>query len=139
MKVYSSTLCRMTAALQAEHSPRRAHSPLRLGIPARLLCLDGQRWVTLIDLSQGSARIALGAPGKVSGGLLRWLGFEAFGDPVWQVGDELALHFDAPIDPAWLVETRQRARVELDRDLHTGQAPGRPRVGSRTMESGTER
>ena len=59
---------------------------------------------------------------KISGGLLRWLGFEAFGDPAWQIGDELALHFDEPIDAAWLIETRQRAPVELDH-----QAPRPPR------------
>ena len=107
----------MIATEQTDHQPRRAFSRLRLGIPARLLSLDGQQWVTLVDLSQSGARVALDSTSKISGGLLRWLGFEAFGDPAWQVGDELALHFDEPIEPRWLFETRQRAPVELNTEL----------------------
>lgn len=113
----------MALALQVDHIPRRAHSRLRLGIPARLLTLEGQQWVTLIDLSQSGARIALETPRKVvGGGLLRWLGYETFGDPAWQCGEELALHFDVPIDPAWLIETRRRAPGELDHKGHTRHA-----------------
>jgi hypothetical protein len=86
---------------------------------ARLLTLEGEQWVTLVDLSQSGARVVLGASDKVSaGGLLRWLGYEAFGDPAWQFGDELALHFDEPIKADWLLETRRRAPVELSRDRH---------------------
>jgi len=107
-----------SAALQAEHQPRRAYARLRLGVMARLLTLDGEQWVTLVDLSQSGARVVLGGSGKVTGGLLRWLGYEAFGDPVWQFGDELALHFDEPIDSNWLLETRRRAPVELSRDRY---------------------
>lgn len=112
----------MAQALQIEHTPRRAYSRLRLGVAARLLTLDGEQWVTLVDLSQSGARVVLGASGKVSGGLLRWLGFEAFGDPAWQARDQLALHFDEPIDAAWLLETRQRAPLELDYEIHTRRA-----------------
>lgn len=89
---------------------------------ARLLTLEGEQWVTLVDLSQGGARVVLGASGKVTGGLLRWLGYEAFGDPVWQFGDELALHFDEPIEAACLIETRRRAPVELDYQVNTRRA-----------------
>lgn len=127
----------MTAVLQIGHKPRRAHSRLRLGIPARLLTLEGQQWVTLVDLSQSGARIVLGTSGKVSGGLLRWLGFEAFGDPAWQAGEELALHFDQPIELDWLIETRQRAPGEVNRDLHARSA-AREFVGGRA-NFGTER
>lgn len=127
----------MTAVLQIGHKPRRVHSRLRLGIPARLLTLEGQQWVTLVDLSQSGARIVLGTSGKVSGGLLRWLGFEAFGDPAWQAGEELALHFDEPIELDWLIETRQRASVELNRDIRTRDA-AREWVSGRAR-SGTER
>ena len=127
----------MTVALQTEHQPRRAYSRLRLGIPARLLSLEGLQWVTLVDLSQSGARLTLGARGKITGGLLSWLGFEAFGDPAWQADDELALHFDEPIAPAWLVETRRRAPVELDCNLHTRHA-AREWVSGR-MAFGTER
>ena len=106
-----------SAALQIEHQPRRGYARLRLGVMARLLTLEGEQWVTLVDLSQSGARVVLGDAGKVhGGGLLRWLGYEAFGDPAWQCGDELALHFDEPIDAAWLLETRRRAPVELSRD-----------------------
>src|SRR5688500_14752441 len=95
MQDLSSSLRSMaSAALQAEHQPRRGFPRLRLGVMARLLTLEGEQWVTLVDLSQSGARVVLGASGKVTGGLLRWLGYEAFGDPVWQFGDELALHFD---------------------------------------------
>jgi hypothetical protein len=137
MKAYSPNLRGMTAAVQVEHVPRRTHSRLRLGIPARLLTLEGQQWVTLVDLSQSGARIVLGASGKVSGGLLRWLGFEAFGDPAWQAGEELALHFDEPIELGWLIETRQRAPVEVNRDVHARGA-AREWVSGRTA-FGTER
>ena len=112
----------MNGALHSDHQPRRAFSRLRLGIPARLLSLDGQQWVTLVDLSQSGARVVLDSTSRISGGLLRWLGFEAFGDPAWQVRNELALHFDEPIEPAWLFETRQRAPVELDTELHARDA-----------------
>jgi hypothetical protein len=107
-----------SAALQTEHQPRRAHARLRLGVMARLLTLEGEQWVTLVDLSQSGARVVLGNSGKVSGGLLRWLGYEAFGDLVWQFGDELALQFDEPIDAAWLIDTRRRAPAELDHQVH---------------------
>lgn len=113
----------MTRALQVDHIPRRAHSRLRLGIPARLLTLEGQQWVTLVDLSQSGARIVLEASRYVgSGGLLRWLGYEAFGDAAWQCGEELALRFDEPVDPAWLIETRRRAPAELDQNGHVRRA-----------------
>lgn len=105
---------RMTAALATHHAPRRSHSRLRLGIPARLLSLDGQQAVTLVDLSQSGAQLRLLVPGRISGGLLGWLGFEAFGDTAWQIGDRLALSFDAPIELPWVVATRQRAPVELE-------------------------
>ncbi len=133
---HTRNLVCMTIALQAEHQPRRAYSRLRLGIPARLLTLDGQQYVTLVDLSQSGARILLEASGKVTGGLLRWLGFETFGDPAWQTGGELALHFDEPIEAAWLIETRRRAPVELDCELLARQAArewvsGRPEFGTK--------
>jgi hypothetical protein len=137
MKAYWPTLRGMTAVLQIGHKPRRAYSRLRLGIPARLLTLEGQQWVTLVDLSQTGARIVLGASGKVSGGLLRWLGFEAFGDPAWQAGEELALHFDEQIELDWLIETRQRAAVEVNGDLHARRA-AREWVNGRAA-LGTER
>jgi hypothetical protein len=121
----------MIAAHDTAHQPRRAFSRLRLGIPARLLSLDGQQWVTLVDLSQSGARVVLDSTSRISGGLLRWLGFEAFGDPAWQVGEELALHFDEPIEPTWLFETRQRAPVELDHELHARDA-ARDFVSGRT-------
>jgi hypothetical protein len=113
----------MALAIQADHIPRRAHPRLRLGIPARLLTLDGQQWVTLVDLSQNGARVVLERPHTINGGgLLRWLGYEAFGDAAWQRGEELALHFEERIDLAWLIETRQRAPTELDHNLHTRRA-----------------
>lgn len=108
--------------IETEHKPRRSHARLRLGIPARLISLDGQQWVTLIDLSQSGARLVLKGTGKVSGGLLRWLDFEAFGDPAWQAGNELALQFDEPLCPRWLIETRQRAAYELNREVQTREA-----------------
>jgi hypothetical protein len=138
MQDYSSSLRRMaSAALQAEHQPRRTYARLRLGVMARLLTLDGEQWVTLIDLSQGGARVALGASGKVTGGLLRWLGYEAFGDPVWQAGDELALHFDEPIASDWLIETRRRAPAELDYEVYARRV-AREWVGGRAV-LGTDR
>lgn len=90
-----------------DHKPRRGHARLRVGIPAQLECFDGLKKVTLVDLSQGGARLVVGTTDRISGGVLRWLNFETFGETVRQRGEELAMRFDEPIDLDWVIATRQ--------------------------------
>ena len=128
----------MSAALQIDQKPRRAHSRLRLGIPARILSLDGLQRATLVDLSQSGARLQLDSPAKVGGGMLAWLGFETFGDAVWQVGDQMALHFDEPIPAAWVLATRQWAPTEQRAERLRTRDAAREWVGGRAA-LGSER
>lgn len=92
-----------------DQAPRRAHSRLRLGMPARLETLDGRQKVRLINLSQGGAHLIASQPGDIRQAVLTWLRFEAFGTVAWSEGDHIGLEFDEPLPMAVLIETRQRA------------------------------
>ncbi|MBO9517970.1 MAG: hypothetical protein J7493_07865 [Porphyrobacter sp.] len=80
------------------HRPRRQHSRLRLNMPATLATPEGEKRITLLNLSQGGARIRLSGDGRASGGVLKWMDNEAFGAGIWQRGPEMGLRFDDPID-----------------------------------------
>lgn len=86
--------------------PRRAKARLRLGIPAELITIHGRCQVTLLDLSETGARIQYDGE-RISDGVLKWLGYEAFGSVVRRDGHEIGLHFDTPIDHDWLLDTRE--------------------------------
>lgn len=96
------------------HTPRRAHSRLRLNIPAKLVTTDGPTGITLVNLSQGGARIHLHGAGRIYGGVLKWMDREVPVESVWQAGPEIGLRFSTPIEWDWVVATRhwQPARVE---------------------------
>ena len=125
----------MESESSKDQSPRRGYSRLRLGIAARLETIAGTQSVRLIDLSQNGARLILSQPGEIRDAVLTWLKFEAFGSVIWREGDQVGMHFDELVPIEQLLETRQRAPVELDRDLHARDAArdfvsGRARFGT---------
>ena len=83
---------------------------MQLCIPARLVAFDGNQRIQLDDLSASGARVRLLKPQAVSAGTLKWLGFEAFVQVVWQEGLRCGLGFEAAIPQEWLQETREFAR-----------------------------
>jgi hypothetical protein len=95
-----------SAAIDLDHKPRRGKARLRTGIPAALVTMDGRQDITLVDLSETGAGILVADPGHIAGGVLQWMGYEVYGAVVRRVGEDVGLQFDAPIDPAWVLETR---------------------------------
>lgn len=95
-----------SAAIDLDHKPRRAKARLRTGIPAALVTLNGRQEITLVDLSETGAGILVDDPGHIAGGVLQWMGYEVYGAVVRRVGQDVGLQFDAPIDPAWVLDTR---------------------------------
>lgn len=93
-------------AVSSDFHPRRGKARLRLGIPADLITVHGRHRVSLVDLSESGARLQCDSA-RISDGVLKWLGYEAFGAVVWREGEEAGLHFDQPIEGAWLLDTRQ--------------------------------
>ena len=92
--------------LNWDFRPRRADARLRLGIEAEFVTVHGQYRDTLMNLSETGARVLFVSSEKVSDGVLKWMGFEAFCSTVWRADGNLGLCFEKPIDPAWLLETR---------------------------------
>lgn len=117
---------------------RRQHSRLRLGIPARLETLYGRREVELLDLSQTGAKVALPRFEYVGTAVLHWLGFDAFGEIVWQDDGLLGMAFDEPLPPGLVLNTRNRAPsvVSAEDGLASDAAKA---WASGTFNSGTER
>ena len=89
--------------------PRRAYPRLHVEIDAYLDTLDGRQKVSLVDLSQAGAHIALSEPQAVKEGVLSWLGFDTFAMAAWQNEDEVGLQFDRLLPLHYMVQTRQRA------------------------------
>jgi hypothetical protein len=94
---------------QPDDEPRRGYARLRLGISAQLQTLRGPQRVRLMDLSQGGAHLVLSRAEPLKQAFLSWLGFEVFGDIVWQDGPEVGMRFDRPLSVGQLVETRRCA------------------------------
>ena len=105
--------------------PRRDYARLRLGISAQLQTLDGPQRVRLMDLSQGGAHLVLSRPEPLKQAFLSWLGFEAFGDIVWQEGSEVGMRFDRPLTLGQLVETRHCAPSVVRDEEHDAQVAAR--------------
>jgi hypothetical protein len=101
-----------------QEEPRRGHPRLRLGIGAYLQTLDGPQKVRLLDLSQSGAHLVLTRGEPLRQAFLTWLGFEVFGDIVWQRGREAGMRFDRPLAIAQLVETRRAAPSVVDAEAH---------------------
>ncbi|KRA81483.1 hypothetical protein ASD76_13140 [Altererythrobacter sp. Root672] len=71
-----------------------------------LVTPEGEQRITLLNLSQGGARVRLPGNGRITGGILKWMDNEALGIGVWQAGSEMGLRFEDPIDWDWVVATR---------------------------------
>jgi hypothetical protein len=93
-------------ALAWDFQPRRGKARLRLGIAAELVTIHGRCRVTLLDLSESGARLQHEAE-QIGDCVLKWLGYEAFGSVVRRDGQEIGLHFDPPLNRAWLLDTRE--------------------------------
>ena len=106
----------VSAALNWDFHPRRKNARLRMGIPASLVTIDGREQITLLDLSQTGARLCLSRSARLSNGVLKWLGFEAFGSAVWRDETVVGLQFDEPIALDWLLDTRAKLPSCLDED-----------------------
>lgn len=89
----------------------RVRAPrLRLGIPARLVTLDGTLPVMLEDLSGEGAKITLPVPLDFAVGVLRWMDHHGFADVRWRDGLSVGLAFATPLDASLMDETRRYAR-----------------------------
>jgi hypothetical protein len=119
-------------------SHRRAHARLRVGIAARIETLDGQLPVRLIDLSQKGAQLIMPRPDGIKRGVLTWLGFEAYGELVWQQGDHVGIEFDEAVPIAELLETRDRAPSVVREEALTIEADARDWVAGNSNQ-GVER
>lgn len=98
----------MTAAAACvDFAPRRGNSRLRVGIPAAFETVNGQQTITLVDLSQSGARLQIHDSEPVGRGVLKWVGFEAFGTVVRREGNEIGLQFETPLEPAWVLYTKE--------------------------------
>jgi hypothetical protein len=77
---------------------RRAHSRVRLDLPADLVTLDGRQHCRLINLSVCGANLRIEPPpAKGTCGFLRFCGAEAFGTVVWTHSKHCGVDFDEPI------------------------------------------
>ena len=108
-----------------EEEPRRGYPRLRLGMSAQLQTLEGPQRVRMLDLSQGGAHLYLSRPDPLRQAFLSWLGFEAFGDIVWQEGREAGIRFDRPLPLAQLVETRRQAPSVVQEEAQRVEAAAR--------------
>lgn len=89
---------------------RRSAARLRLATDAHFMGLERRQPITLLDLSQTGARFAFVNPCVEKAGFIQWLGFETFGELVWQEGLYVGMAFDEVMDHAWILETRERCQ-----------------------------
>jgi hypothetical protein len=91
------------------HAHRRSASRLRTSLPARLTDVTSSYGVRLEDLSRSGARISVPASKSLHPGefvVLRWAGFERFGEIVWVAGECGGILFDHELDDSELMTTR---------------------------------
>lgn len=101
---------------------RRANARVRLGIPARLVLLDGQVRCRLLNLSISGAMIGLEpAPQCGVAGFLRFGDLEVFGTVVWAYSKFCGFDFDEPLALDAVTAMRQLADAHpnLDAELQT--------------------
>jgi hypothetical protein len=86
---------------------RRAHSRLRVRLPARLITLDGTSGAILTDLSFGGAKLITNCvlrPRQQA--VLAWHRFESFGTVSWVHDGMCGLNFEEFVKPDVLLATR---------------------------------
>lgn len=93
----------------------RTYQRLKLQLPAEMITLDGPEEVLLLDLSQVGARMICRSRPAFSKGVLCWIGFETYGEKVWQKDRMCGLRFDEELDLGVVVQTRCDVREEWKR------------------------
>ncbi|MFM5929456.1 MAG: PilZ domain-containing protein [Novosphingobium sp.] len=95
---------------------KRATSRLRVRLPAQIVTTGGTLTARLCDLSYFGARLSCEsdlAPGREV--IVRWGPYEAFGIIVWANGRGMGVRFFETLEPAVLIDTRNRDDVEIER------------------------
>lgn len=92
-----------------DRKPRRQAPRLNLGITAEFVCLEGRQSVVLEDISATGAKFSFARHRPLSKGILRWLGYEVFGEIQWVRDGHCGILFDRPISAACLFATRTAA------------------------------
>jgi hypothetical protein len=96
-----------SAAIDLDHKPRRGKARLRTGIPAALTTMDGRQEISLVDLSESGAGLVVKDAWRINGGVLKWMDYEVYGTVVRRGDGDIGLRFEEPIDPDWVLDTRQ--------------------------------
>jgi hypothetical protein len=95
------------------HHGKRLASRLRTRLPARLVTLDGEYRVILLDLSCTGASVRRdGLAFKAGNAILQWMGHEAFCLARWNEAGQCGLEFDKPIPLEWVLATREHDAAE---------------------------
>lgn len=89
-----------------ETTGRRRAPRLRLAIDARLITTWGEYPVRLDNLSETGAHISRPQQDAFGRCVLKWLGFETWGEMVWVRGGYCGIHFDKPLPEDWVSATR---------------------------------
>jgi hypothetical protein len=96
----------------ADTTGRRRAQRLRLAIDARLITTWGEYPVRLDNLSETGAHISRPKQDKFGRCVLKWLGFEAWGELVWMRGGYCGIRFEKPLPEDVVAATRaQPARL----------------------------
>lgn len=93
---------------------RRSLARLRLGVPARLITLNGVHDALLDDLSLSGAQIRLSDGEQFSIGVLKWLDFDELVDVVWHDRSTCGVKFEKPLPKGCILATRDAAPALLD-------------------------
>ena len=92
---------------------KRLASRLRTRLPARLVTLDGEYRVILLDLSCTGASVRRdGLLFEAGNAILQWMGHEAFCIARWNQAGQCGLAFDQPIPLEWVLATRDHDATE---------------------------
>lgn len=95
------------------HHGKRLASRLRTRLPARLVTLDGEFRVILLDLSRTGASVRRdGLAIEAGNAILQWMGHEAFCIVRWNATGQCGLEFDEPIPLEWVLATREHDAEE---------------------------
>ena len=89
----------------------RNESRLRTRLRARLISKFAEDRVVLLNLSQRGCCLEASQPGGSKLIILRWEGFEAFGEIVWAMDRRIGIRFERPVPYEWVLATREVAEA----------------------------
>lgn len=109
-----------TAFTSADTTPlvrgQRGHARVRIGVPARLVTMNGTSSCVLIDVSQSGARVCAAEPPRVGATVIvERISPELFGTVEWQRGDKFGVRFDTMLTLDDVVQLRQLGDLEPQR------------------------